>query len=117
MVYLDASAEYNLLTLIISSIIQCLWLTNAIGIALTGAIVFFMLLSKLKYRFAELIHLLRLNKGAGWIQVTLTYNDLVLLIKNLRPLINSLIGIIYLSAPFIIGKVTLSAYLVSILLT
>ena len=53
-VYLDGSLKYNLVTLVISSIVQYMYLTNAISIPLCGAIAFYMTLSMVQFRFTQI---------------------------------------------------------------
>ena len=102
-VYIDDSVNNNIIILAIGSVIQLFWINNAIGIAFTGAIIFFMPLSRIKLRYAELINELKVNKKANLINLNNSYNHLVQDIEKIRKLFNPVIGIIYLAAPFIIG--------------
>ena len=102
-VYLNDSVNNSIIILAISSVIQLFWFNNAIGIAFTGAIVFFMALSRIKLRYAELINEVKVKKGSNLFKLNNSYNHLVQDVKKIRKLFNPLIGIIYLSAPFIIG--------------
>ena len=52
-------------------------------------------------RFKELFHLIRAFKTAGLYRVTVLYNQLVMDIEMAAPLLNAIISVYYLSAPFI----------------
>lgn len=102
-VYMKSEVPYNLLILAINSTLQSIWLTNSIGIALSGATIFYMALSMLKYRFKEVMYLVNVPSKSHIKKALKSYDDLVCDIKFIRPVVNSIIGMIYLSAPFLIG--------------
>ena len=102
-VYLDDSVNNRIIILAISSVIQLFWFNNSISIAFTGAIIFFMVMTRIKLRYAQLINEVKVNKITNLIKLNNSYNHLVQDVKKIRKFFNPLIGIIYLSAPFIIG--------------
>ena len=54
-------------------------------------------------RFKKLFHLINANKATGLYKVTVLYNKLVIDIKMSASLLDVIISIAYLTAPFIIG--------------
>ena len=102
-VYLNDSVNNSIFILAIGSVIQLFWINNAIAIAFAGAIAFFMPLTRIKLRYAELINEVKVNNRVNLIELNNSYNNLVQDVKKIRKLFNSIIGIIYLAAPFIIG--------------
>ena len=107
MTFFDTLVHYNLVTLVIgmivNSIIQYIWLYNLVGITLTGGIAFYFILSMAKLRFEELIHLVRVYKINSLFRVYQSYNQLVIDIKLCRSLLDTIISIIYITVPFLIG--------------
>ena len=99
-VYLNDSVNNSIIILAISSVIQLFWFNNSIGIAFSGAISFFMALSRIKLRYVELLNEVKVNKSANLIKLNKSYNHLVQDVEKIRKLFNPLIGIIYLFAPF-----------------
>ena len=101
--YFNSPVRYNLVTLIVNSIIQYMWLYNLTGIGLTGGIIFYVIMSMIQLRFEELIHLVKVYKLNSLFRVYHSYNQLVIDIKLCRPLLDTIISIIYITVPFLIG--------------
>ena len=103
LVYLDSPVPVNPITLLVNGLFQHIWLKNVMEIALVGGLSFFYVMSMLHLRYKELIHLLKVNKVAGFLKVNQLYNQLVIEIKLCRRILNPIIGIIYLFVPLPIG--------------
>ena len=103
--YTISPIPVNLVTLAFNSTINCLWLINLAEICYSGAISFFFVMSMAQLRYKEIMYLVKCIKVAGFIRVNHSYNQLVIDIKMCRRLIDPIIGIIYLSIPFLFGLV------------
>ena len=103
--YMYSPVPVNLVHLIINSLIQFTWLTNVMELGLATTLWFILIMSMVQLRYIELIHVIKVNKVNGFVKLRHLYNQLVVDIKMCRRIFDPVIGIIYLTFPFLIGFV------------
>ena len=100
--YLIEQDDCNIITLMINSLAFLIWIRQLISMVLYGSLLFYIIMTYLKYRFMDMLEVIRsfnlINTNAT---IFVSYDHLSKLVKSISLTFNTLIGLVYLTSPFV----------------